>query len=88
MDFTPSSLSEITAETLIIHGDRDEFYPASVALEMYHAIPRSFLWVVPHAGHVLFFKVFGGRAPGGDIFPRVALDFLRGDWEDVSDASS
>jgi pimeloyl-ACP methyl ester carboxylesterase len=81
MDFAPSSLSKITARTLIVHGDRDEFFPVSIALQMYHAIPRSFLWVVPNGSHVLFFKVFGGTAPGDDIFPGVALDFLRGEWE-------
>jgi len=81
MDFALSSLSEITARALIVRGDRDEFFPASIALQMYHAIPRSFLWIVPNASHVLFFKVFGGTAPGDDVFPNVALDFLRGAWE-------
>jgi fermentation-respiration switch protein FrsA (DUF1100 family) len=81
MNFTPSSLSKISARTLIVHGDRDEFFPVSVAMQMYQAIPNSFLWIVPNASHVLFFKVFGGTAPGDDIFPNVALDFLQGQWE-------
>lgn len=81
MNFTPSSLSKITARTLIVHGDRDEFFPVSIAVQMYQAIPNSFLWIVPNAGHVLFFKVFGGTAPGDDVFPNIVLDFLQGEWE-------
>ena len=52
MNFTPPYLATIAAETLIVHGDRDPFYPASLALEMYMAIPRARLWIVPNGGHV------------------------------------
>jgi hypothetical protein len=48
---------------------------------MYRSIPRSFLWIVPKAEHVQFFEAFDGSAPGGDMFTKVALDFLRGEWE-------
>lgn len=51
MNFTPSSLSKITAPTLIVYGDRDFLYPVEMAVEMYRAIPRSALWVVPNSGH-------------------------------------
>jgi pimeloyl-ACP methyl ester carboxylesterase len=51
MNFTPPSLSRITASTLIVYGDRDPLYPVEMAVEMYRAIPRSTLWVVPDAGH-------------------------------------
>ena len=51
MNFTPRSLSRITASTLIVYGDRDVLYPVEMAVEMYRAIPRSALWVVPNAGH-------------------------------------
>ena len=37
LSFTPPRLSTIMARTLIVHGDRDPFYPASLALEMYTA---------------------------------------------------
>jgi pimeloyl-ACP methyl ester carboxylesterase len=80
MKLSPDSLAGIMAHTLIIHGDRDEFFPVSIALEMHQAIPQSYLWVVPNASHVFFFDVFGGKAPGGDLFPKLALEFLRGDW--------
>jgi len=51
MNFTPRSLSRITASTLIVYGDRDPLYPVEMAVEMYRAIPRSALWVVPNGTH-------------------------------------
>ena len=60
MNFTPSLLSTITAQTLIVHGDRDPFYPVKLAVEMYEAIPNARLWIVPNAGHG---PIFGPLAP-------------------------
>ena len=74
MNFTPPYLSTITARTLIVHGDRDPLYPVRLALEMYSAIPRSYLWVVPNGGHG---PIFSG-ATGS--FVETALSFLRGEW--------
>jgi pimeloyl-ACP methyl ester carboxylesterase len=71
MNFTPPYLSTITARTLIVHGDRDPLYPVSLAMEMYEAIPRSYLWVVPNGGHG---PVFGEMA---EPFAKSALEFLR-----------
>jgi len=71
MNFTPASLSKITASTLIVYGDRDPLYPVEMALEMYRAIPRSALWIVPNAGHG---PVFFDAAPQ---FAQNALAFLR-----------
>jgi pimeloyl-ACP methyl ester carboxylesterase len=75
MNFTPPLLSTITAQTLIVHGDRDPFYPVQMALEMYAAIPRSYLWVVPNGGHGPIFGDAAGR------FAETAAAFLRGDRE-------
>lgn len=50
--FTPPYLSTIQANTLIVHGERDGRVPISVVLEMYKAIPKSFLWIVPNGEHV------------------------------------
>jgi pimeloyl-ACP methyl ester carboxylesterase len=72
--FTPPYLSTITADTLVVFGDRDPLYPVSLAFELQAAIPRSYLWVVPNAGHV---PVFGDAAPR---FRDTALPFLRGEW--------
>jgi pimeloyl-ACP methyl ester carboxylesterase len=74
VNFTPPLLSTIAAETLIVFGDRDPLYPVEIALELKQAIPRSFLWVVPNAGHG---PVFGPHAAS---FAATALGFLRGEW--------
>ncbi len=50
VNFTPQRLSTITAETLIVFGDRDPLYPVSIAFELHAAIPRAYLWVVPNGG--------------------------------------
>jgi pimeloyl-ACP methyl ester carboxylesterase len=73
-EITKPYLSTIQAKTLIIHGDRDDFFPVEVALYMYEAIPDSYLWVIPNAGHAL---VLGDHA---DDIKRVALDFFIEDW--------
>jgi pimeloyl-ACP methyl ester carboxylesterase len=71
MNFTPASLSRITASTLIVYGDRDPLYPVEMAVDMYHAIPRSALWVVPNGGHG---PIFFDAAPQ---FVQTALSFFR-----------
>jgi pimeloyl-ACP methyl ester carboxylesterase len=35
-----------------MQGDRDPIYPIELSLEMYRAIPKAALWVVPNGGHV------------------------------------
>lgn len=70
MNFTPPLLSRITAPTLIVYGDRDPLYPIEMGVEMYRAIPRSSLWVVPNGGHG---PVFGDAARQ---FAGTALKFL------------
>jgi pimeloyl-ACP methyl ester carboxylesterase len=75
MNFTPPYLSTIRARTLIVHGDRDPLYPVSLAMEMYAAIPRSYLWIIPNGGHG---PIFGDLA---DRFVETALAFLRDEWD-------
>jgi pimeloyl-ACP methyl ester carboxylesterase len=74
VSFTRPSLARITADTLIVFGDRDPLYPVSLAFELRDAIPRSYLWVVPNGGHG---PIFGEAAPA---FRATALSFLRGEW--------
>jgi pimeloyl-ACP methyl ester carboxylesterase len=74
VNFTPPLLSTITADTLIVFGDRDFLYPVSIAFELHAAIPRSFLWVVPNGGHG---PIFGPHTPA---FVATATAFLRGEW--------
>jgi pimeloyl-ACP methyl ester carboxylesterase len=70
MSFEPPLLATITAPTLVVHGDRDYCFPASMGWEIYKAIPDSALWVVPNGGHV---PVTGGNALR---FADIALEFL------------
>ena len=72
MNFTPASLSTISAPTLVVYGDRDFLYPVEMGVEMYRAIPRSALWIVPNGGHG---PVFMDLAPQ---FAKATLNFLRG----------
>ena len=75
MNFTPPYLSTITAQTLITFGDRDDFFPVSIAVEMYAAIPHAYLWIVPNGDHV---PIFDQHAAA---FTQTALEFLRGEWK-------
>jgi pimeloyl-ACP methyl ester carboxylesterase len=63
MAFTAETLATITARTLIVHGDRDPYYPVELAVELLRGIPQSALWVVPYGGH-------------GPIFPPAAAQFV------------
>jgi pimeloyl-ACP methyl ester carboxylesterase len=71
MNFTPPSLSRMTASTLIVYGDRDPLYPVEMAVAMYRAIPRSALWVAPNGGHCPVF------ADASAQFAQTALAFFR-----------
>jgi pimeloyl-ACP methyl ester carboxylesterase len=72
MNFTEASLSTISASTLVVYGDRDFLYPVEMGVEMYRAIPRSALWIVPNGGHGPVFMDAAAE------FTQVALKFLRG----------
>jgi len=74
MNFTPPYLSTIRARTLIVHGDRDPLYPVNMAVELYAAIPCSYLWVIPNGGHG---PIFGDMA---DRFVETSLAFLNDEW--------
>lgn len=50
-DFKPADLARIKAKTLIVHGDRDMFFPVTIPTAMYQSIPGSALWIVPNGDH-------------------------------------
>jgi pimeloyl-ACP methyl ester carboxylesterase len=52
MNFTAKRLSAITARTLVVHGDRDQFFPVDIPVEIYRAIPNAALWIIPGGDHV------------------------------------
>ena len=74
MNFTlPPELTRITASTLVVvDGDRDFLYPIEMAVDMYRAIPKSALWIVPNGGHG---PVFLDAAAAQ--FAQTILTFLR-----------
>lgn len=72
VDFDAARLATIRARTLIVHGDRDEFFPVGIPVEMYAAIPASALWIVPQGSHVPIFDANAKQFLG------VAQRFLQG----------
>jgi len=70
-----AQLGSITAETLIVFGDRDPLYPVAIASEMRQLIRNSYLWIVPNGSHG---PVFG---PDAQRFSETALAFLAGAWK-------
>ncbi len=72
LDLDAGALSAITAETLVVAGDRDPLYPVELAVELYRGIPRAALYVVPGGGHAPVF------VDERDAFARRALPFLQG----------
>ena len=71
MNFTAQNLSTITARTLVIHGDRDNFFPLEIAVNIYRSIPDAALWIVPNGDHV---PIYDSLVP----FTSTALRFLDG----------
>lgn len=76
MNFTAPYLSTISARTLIVHGDRDPFFPVEIPVGLYASIPNASLWIIPGGDHVPIFDP-------GVHFAETALKFI-----DSSDTSS
>ena len=70
VNFSAATLRDVGARALVVYGDRDPFYPVSIGVELYEALPNAALWVIPRAGHA---PAFG---PHADVFRREALQFL------------
>ena len=70
MNFTAPFLGTIRARTLIVHGDRDEFFPVDIPVRMYRTIPDAALWIIPRGDHV---PIFGRHLRE---FLEVTADFL------------
>ena len=77
-DFSADALAQISADTLIVFGDRDPLYPVGLSITLREAIPHSWLWVVPNGGHG---PIFGGHAP---LFTQTALNFFDGAYRPAS----
>ncbi len=71
VNFTDQALSTITARTLVVHGDRDNFFPLEIPVSLYRSIPDAALWVIPGGDHV---PIFDSTIP----FTSTAMRFLDG----------
>ena len=69
MHFNAESLSMISARTLIVHGDRDHFFPVEIPVDLYRSIPKAALWIIPGGDHV---PIYDSAVP----FIATALRFL------------
>jgi pimeloyl-ACP methyl ester carboxylesterase len=69
LDFTTEDLGKISCPTLIMHGDRDRYFPVHVPETMYQSIPRAELSIFPNCGHLL-------PKEYPQIFENLLLDFL------------
>jgi len=49
----PESLSHVSAPVLVLHGDRDAFFPVEIPVELYRRLPDAELGVLPQTGHEL-----------------------------------
>ena len=72
--FPVENLAAITARTLLIHGDRDSFFPISTAVELYTSIPTAALWIIPNADHFCITDDHHAE------FVRIAHQFLHHAW--------
>lgn len=73
MNFSAAELSTVLARTLVVHGDRDRFFPVEIAVDIYRAIPDAALWIVPGGDHV---PIHDPAVP----FISTALQFLDGPY--------
>ncbi len=78
MYFTPDHLAQIKCPVLIIQGDRDEYFPIDIPVEMYKSIPNSYLWILPNGRHIP--PIWGPKWSA--IFSDITMDFLNGEWEE------
>ncbi len=77
MNFTSPYLSTIKSPTLIIHGDRDPFFPVDIPVTSYKSIPNSFLWIVPNFRHNSINK----NSIWADSFLNVIEQFFSREWD-------
>ncbi len=72
MNFTPPYLSTISCPTLIIHGDKDSFFPVKIPIVLHENIPNSNLWIIPNFGH----STPQRGTDLGNLFLRMITEFM------------
>lgn len=80
MNFTEKDMSIITARTLVVHADRDRFFPVEIAVNMYRSIPNAALWIIPGGEHA---PIYDSNVP----FSSTAMRFLDGSGAGLQSAA-
>ena len=70
----PDDLRKISAPTLIVSGDRDEYFPVEIGSHLYRTLASTEFCVLPNTGH----NIPTERAAWVDL---IAFDFLRRKYE-------
>lgn len=71
--YTAQDFRQITAPTLIVLGDRDDFVPVEEAVELYRLIPHAELAIFPHGTHG---GVLAGQTGINPLFMNIVSDFF------------
>lgn len=69
LPFTPEGLGSLRAPVLVLHGDRDEFFPVRIPTALYGGLPDGRLCILPGVGHDL-------PVAAPDLFRRIVTEFL------------
>ena len=51
LPFQPADLARIARPVLVLHGDRDPFFPVNIPTTMYRSMPNAELCILPFTGH-------------------------------------
>lgn len=65
----PDEIGAIRVPTLIVHGDRDHFFPVAIPVALYGLLPDAELCILPNTGHF-------PQADRPEWFAEIVLDFL------------
>jgi pimeloyl-ACP methyl ester carboxylesterase len=68
--YSPQELAAIHTPSLVLLGDRDEFFRVEEALQLARLLPKAELVVAPGASHTFF-------QDNPRLFQELVLDFLR-----------
>lgn len=80
INFTSSLLATIKCPTLIIHGDRDSFFPIMIPSALHNSIPNSYLWIVPNNGHFPA-GIYDRNSIWSDVLLTVINEFFGDSWK-------
>jgi pimeloyl-ACP methyl ester carboxylesterase len=69
LPFSPATLGAIRSPVLVLHGDRDEFFPVDVPVSLYQALPHAELCILPNTAHDL-------PVQQPELFVHIVRDFL------------